>query len=630
MTSSNHWHVDSIDDALAADFDGSLSGLGMELGTGSFNMSETLMALPTLNSLKQEQETNGETSNNNGNSDNQNQGSEDATRSAQVVLQGKKNRLPLTNYDDCSYSTTKRFCVSTERDTIDSPLPEVSRYRHSSSVPDLHAAAAQSPASITVDTSVLTHMLQLSSVSPSTIHNQVATQDSSSAVVLPVLHSTEFQYILGAATALATKMHEETMTYLNQGQSYEIKLKKLGDLTEMRGKLLKSFIKVGFQERRLQFVEREQIALWQQQRSSERILEIDIPLSYGVYEVINDPQAVNKCEFLWDPTKETGVFIRVNCISTEFTPKKHGGEKGVPFRIQIETYSHSGDIAEKLHAASCQVKVFKPKGADRKHKTDREKMIKRPQSEQEKFQPSYDCTVLTECSAETLYSTSPPPITCTSNMSSTSFTTSTSVSISPKSSSPELTSVFKPIELIQSPPSPISDVISLPEASPRATLRPLSSDAAASEVTQWLNHNRFSGYLQTFTSFCGSDLLRLTRNDLIQICGLTDGIRLYNTLHSRRIPPRLTIYVCPSSEQVFRAIFLENLTVTELVNQLNNVFSLHLQTHASICCCGPSGIKVLLTDQVVQNMQDEAMFALELNKVQSNEAYQVLLKPYSP
>ena len=42
------WHIDDIDDALAADFDGSLSGLGIELGTASFNMSETLLALPSL------------------------------------------------------------------------------------------------------------------------------------------------------------------------------------------------------------------------------------------------------------------------------------------------------------------------------------------------------------------------------------------------------------------------------------------------------------------------------------------------------------------------------------------------------------------------------------------------------
>lgn len=48
-----------------------------------------------------------------------------------------------------------------------------------------------------------------------------------------------FQYVLAAATSIATKSNEETITYLNQGQSYEIKLKKLGDLSAYRGKLLR-------------------------------------------------------------------------------------------------------------------------------------------------------------------------------------------------------------------------------------------------------------------------------------------------------------------------------------------------------------------------------------------------------
>jgi transcription factor CP2-like protein len=47
----------------------------------------------------------------------------------------------------------------------------------------------------------------------------------------------------------------------------------------------------------------------------------------------------------------------VNCFSTEFTPKKHGGEKGVPFRIQIDTYSHGDGDPKFLHTAFCQVKV---------------------------------------------------------------------------------------------------------------------------------------------------------------------------------------------------------------------------------------------------------------------------------
>lgn len=60
-------------------------------------------------------------------------------------------------------------------------------------------------------------------------------------------------------------------------------------------------------------------------------------------------------EVMWDPLQDCGIYIRVNCISTEFTPKKHGGEKGVPFRIQIESYEDAS--YKPLHAGACQIKV---------------------------------------------------------------------------------------------------------------------------------------------------------------------------------------------------------------------------------------------------------------------------------
>lgn len=75
----------------------------------------------------------------------------------------------------------------------------------------------------------------------------------------------------------------------------------------------------------------------------------------------------------------------------------------------------------------------------------------------------------------------------------------------------------------------------------------------------------------------GSDLLKLTRDDLVQICGPADGIRLFNALKSRcvsasaqltfaaitnmtfdimsrvcrfrSVRPRLTVYVCQESPQ---------------------------------------------------------------------------------
>lgn len=58
-------------------------------------------------------------------------------------------------------------------------------------------------------------------------------------LIIFVPFNCRFQYVLAAATSIATKNNEETITYLNQGQSYEIKLKKLGDLTAYRGKILK-------------------------------------------------------------------------------------------------------------------------------------------------------------------------------------------------------------------------------------------------------------------------------------------------------------------------------------------------------------------------------------------------------
>uniref|UniRef100_A0A6I8PAW2 Transcription factor CP2 like 1 n=1 Tax=Ornithorhynchus anatinus TaxID=9258 RepID=A0A6I8PAW2_ORNAN len=212
-----------------------------------------------------------------------------------------------------------------------------------------------------------------------------------------------FQYVLCAATSPAVKLHEETLTYLNQGQSYEIRLlenRKLGDFQDLNTKYVKSIIRVVFHDRRLQYTEHQQLEGWRWSRPGDRILDIDIPLSVGILDPRASPTQLNAVEFLWDPSKRASAFIQVHCISTEFTPRKHGGEKGVPFRVQIDTFkqNENGEYTEHLHSASCQIKVFKPKGADRKQKTDREKMEKRTVQEKEKYQPSYDTTILTECS----------------------------------------------------------------------------------------------------------------------------------------------------------------------------------------------------------------------------------------
>lgn len=61
----------------------------------------------------------------------------------------------------------------------------------------------------------------------------------------------------------------------------------------------------------------------------------------------------------------------------------------------------------------------------------------------------------------------------------------------------------------------------------------LLTSSSAEETNSWLITNRFNTYVNTFANFSGADILRLSRDDLIQICGLADGIRLYNALHAK-------------------------------------------------------------------------------------------------
>uniref|UniRef100_A0A2K5UG02 Transcription factor CP2 like 1 n=1 Tax=Macaca fascicularis TaxID=9541 RepID=A0A2K5UG02_MACFA len=401
------------------------------------------------------------------------------------------------------------------------------------------------------------------------------------------------QYVLCAATSPAVKLHEETLTYLNQGQSYEIRLlenRKLGDFQDLNTKYVKSIIRVVFHDRRLQYTEHQQLEGWRWSRPGDRILDIDIPLSVGILDPRASPTQLNAVEFLWDPAKRASAFIQVHCISTEFTPRKHGGEKGVPFRVQIDTFkqNENGEYTEHLHSASCQIKVFKPKGADRKQKTDREKMEKRTAQEKEKYQPSYETTILTECSPwpDLAYQVNSAP--------------SPSYNGSPNS-----------FGLGEGNTSPTHPVEALPVGSDH-----LLPSASIQDAQQWLHRNRFSQFCRLFASFSGADLLKMSRDDLVQICGPADGIRLFNAIKGRNVRPKMTIYVCQELEQnrvplqqkregsgdsnlcVYHAIFLEELTTLELIEKIANLYSISPQHIHRVYRQGPTGIHVVVSNEV--------------------------------
>uniref|UniRef100_A0A8C9WZV3 Upstream-binding protein 1 n=1 Tax=Sander lucioperca TaxID=283035 RepID=A0A8C9WZV3_SANLU len=449
--------------------------------------------------------------------------------------------------------------------------------------------------------------------------------------------NTPFQYVLCAATSPAVKLHDETLTYLNQGQSYEVRMldnRKQEELPELNNKMVKSIVRVVFHDRRLQYTEHQQLEGWKWNRPGDRLLDIDIPMSVGIVEPKTHPSQLNAAEFLWDLNKRSSVFVQVHCISTEFTPRKHGGEKGVPFRIQFDTFAQgeSGEYTEHLHSASCQIKVFKPKGADRKQKTDREKMEKRSPQEKEKYQPSYDTTILSETRLEPIIEDAGDHE--LKKSSKRTLPADCGDSLAKRGSCVwPLTEACVGLTSHNCPLLCSSD-----SSSPNHPADPgshgnseLSPTASIQDAQKWLLKNRFNSYTRLFTHFSGSDLLKLTRDDLVQICGPADGIRLFNALKSRSVRPRLTVYVCQESlpllerhstnengehsiSSMYHALYLEELTAAELIRKMACVCSLPLGTINQVYRQGPTGIHILLSDQMVYNLPDESCFLISTVK----------------
>lgn len=106
----------------------------------------------------------------------------------------------------------------------------------------------------------------------------------------------------------------------------------------------------------------------------------------------------------------------------------------------------------------------------------------------------------------------------------------------------------------------------------------------------------------------------------------------------------MTIYVCQELEQnraplqqkrdgggdpnlcVYHAIFLEELTTLELIEKIANLYSISPQHIHRVYRQGPTGIHVVVSNEMVQNFQDESCFILSTLKAESNDGYHVILK----
>uniref|UniRef100_A0A1I8F224 Grh/CP2 DB domain-containing protein n=1 Tax=Macrostomum lignano TaxID=282301 RepID=A0A1I8F224_9PLAT len=432
------------------------------------------------------------------------------------------------------------------------------------------------------------------------------------------------------------------------GQPYEVKMNY--NNTGEKSRLLKSVFRVSFHERRMQFMEKEHMDYWRQSRPGERILDVDAALSYNARQVYAVPSKINVAEVIWDGgyidcdadggndssnamlstgrQVNCGVFVKLHCISTEFTARKHGGEKGIPFRLQIDTFDHSaGDL---LCSVAAQVKVFKPKGADRKHKTDREKVEKRSDAERSKYQPPLPYTpflplnVLSDgadsggtggdidisgqrdvaaFSIGDLPRPAQQPLVrhhqqqqalAQAQAQYSGVSIKRLAAVAPAVSHRPAIDTRRRVLLAPAaggsgsdcdPKTPETSSAAGPSASPP---EPLTNASSPQQVSDWLERNRFSpNLIRAFQQYNGADMLQLSRADLIEICGVGDGIRLCNAIMQRPCRARLLFYVGQETENVFHPVYLNQLTYPELFAKVTNLFQSDSDKITQILVSGP-------------------------------------------
>ena len=110
----------------------------------------------------------------------------------------------------------------------------------------------------------------------------------------------------------------------------------------------------------------------------------------------------------------------------------------------------------------------------------------------------------------------------------------------------------------------------------------------------------------------------MLREEIISLCGIVDGIRLYNDLHMAVVAPVCTFYVASKDSDEFSALFLEEATTTEFIKKIAQSIGVPASVFRNLYIIGPHGILIKVTDSVVQYTKPESVFQFSLRSSQNH------------
>ena len=111
---------------------------------------------------------------------------------------------------------------------------------------------------------------------------------------------------------------------------------------------------------------------------------------------------------------------------------------------------------------------------------------------------------------------------------------------------------------------------------------------------------------------------RLLREEIISLCGVVDGIRLYNDLHMAVVAPVCTFYVASKESNEFSALFLEEATTQEFIDKLAQSIGVPSSLFQNLYMIGPHGILIKVTNSVLQYTKPESVFQFTLRSSQNH------------
>ncbi|RVE53169.1 hypothetical protein evm_002266 [Chilo suppressalis] len=78
-----------------------------------------------------------------------------------------------------------------------------------------------------------------------------------------------------------------------------------------------------------------------------------------------------------------------------------------------------------------------------------------------------------------------------------------------------------------------------------------------------------------------------------------------------RIEPRLTIYVCPATSDIYSVLYLHACRARELLHKLHKLLDNCGKDCETVLVSGPNGARVRLTDELVRHLPDNSTYRLE-------------------